>query len=48
MRGDVCVGSSGADEEKLLGKRFDTIFETILKGTIENLQYNESHKIATN
>ena len=33
--------------EKLLAKCFDTISETILKGTIDNLQYNENCKITT-
>jgi fucokinase len=37
----------GVEGEKLLAKCFDTISETILKGTIDNLQYNENCKITT-
>lgn len=37
----------GIEGEKLLAKCFDTISETILKGTIDNLQYNENCKITT-
>jgi len=37
----------GAEGEKLFGKCFDTISETILKGTIDKLQYNENCKIST-
>lgn len=37
----------GIEGEKLLGKCFDTISETILKGTIDNLQYNENCKITS-
>ncbi len=37
----------GVEGEKLLAKCFDTISETILKGTIDNLQYNEACKITT-
>lgn len=36
----------GVEGEKLLGRCFDTISETILKGTIENLEYNEHCRIA--
>lgn len=35
----------GSEGEKLFGKCFETISETILKGAIDNLQYNENCRI---
>ncbi len=43
----VGTAIGGADGEKYLAKCFETISKTILKGTIEKLQYNENCKIAT-
>lgn len=37
----------GIEGERLFGKCFDTISKTILKGAIDNLQYNENCKITT-
>ena len=43
----IGIALGGVEGEKLLAKCFDTISETILKGTIDNLQYNENCKITT-
>lgn len=41
----IGMALGGVEGEKLLAKCFDTISETILKGTIENLRYNEKCRI---
>lgn len=43
----IGVALGGVEGEKLLEKCFNTISETILKGTIDSLQYNENCKMTS-